>query len=284
MSRGDTFRQVPWSVTHLCVAIGVFAIFRGVFYLVGLAGRGSAAYSVGMLLWLLMFVWMAILPLWIIRSKGMLLRPKVGRALKELGIAIPLALCLLLAEALVVLILRKAPGGPVELHSTFEPLRGAPNDIRLYLLLVPAFTLGPFAEELMFRGLLYNALRQRVALLPAIALQAAVFALVHYQCPDTRIADVLVVFALGIIMAGVYEWRKTLWSPIALHTLQNFASIAPIIMLMILNNHTPAKTWLEAEQPPAWLGTDLTGIEKKTTGEEQRLYAIDTCGSRGLHL
>jgi len=236
-----------------------------------------------------MFGWMAIFPLWIVRSKGMLRRPAVGRALKELGLAVPLVICLFLAEWLVMLALQNAPGGPIEFGSAYSWLRSAPNDQRLYLFLVPAFTLGPFAEELFFRGLLYNALRQRVAPLIAVIIQAMVFALVHYGFPETRITSMLIVFTSGVILASVYEWRKTLWSPIAIHALKNFAFAAPIIVLMILNSHTPAKTWTEAEQPPKWLGTDFIGtdfkgIEKQETGEEQRLYAINTWGSRGLRM
>jgi len=284
MSRTDTFRRVPWSFAHCCVAIGVIAIFRVAFHLLSLMGRGGAVFSAGAALWILLFGWMAIFPLWIARNQGMLQRPKVGRVLRELGLAVPLVLCLLLAEGLVAVILKNMPGGPVEIGSPYAPMRDAPNEPRLYLLLIPAFTIGPIAEELFFRGLLYNALRQRTAPPIAMGLQAVVFAFVHYHGPDTKVPYVFVVFALGVVMAGVYEWRKTLWSPIALHTLRNFASAGPIIALMILNSHTPARTWREAEQSPDWLGTGLTGIERKATGEEQRLYAINTWGSQGLHM
>lgn len=291
MNHKDTFRRIPWSLTHCCIALGGIAIFRAVFHVLSLVLPHGSAYSKGTALWVLvyalwmsMFGWMVIFPLWIAHSKGMLRRPAVGRALKELGLAVPLVFCLLLVEWLLVVALRHLPVSPVDLGSALSEVRGAPNTAGLYLLLVVMFTVGPFAEELFFRGLLYNALRQRIAPLGAMVLQAMAFALVHYRCPDTRITNLIVVFALGIVMAGLYEWRKTLWSPIAVHALKNFAFTVPIILLMILNSHTPAKTWLEAELPPDWLETDHTGIERKATGEEQRLHAINTWGSKGLRM
>jgi tetratricopeptide (TPR) repeat protein len=190
----------------------------------------------------------------------------------------------MLVEWLFVIILSKVTGSPVEVSSVFSGLQDAPNDARLYLLLVPMFVIVPVAEELLFRGLLYNALRRHMMPIIAIVLQALVFVLAHYNMPETNIIYLLIVFISGIVLAGVYEWRKTIWSPIALHVLIDFAFAGPVIVLMILNSHTPAKTWQQAEFPPDWLGTDLTGIERMDTGEEQRLYAINTWGSNGLRL
>ena len=282
--RRDTFRQIAWSLKDCCIALGVIAIFRVAFHVLSLVRLNDLFYTVGVALWILMFGWMFFFPLWIAHKRDMLRRPAVGLVLKESCLAIPLAISLMLVEWLFVVILSKVTGGPVEVSSVFSGLRDVPNDARLYLLLVPMFTIGPFAEELLFRGLLYNALRRRMTPLIAVILQALVFVLVHYHMPETNIIYLLIVFVSGIVLAGVYEWRKTIWSPIALHVLMNFAFAGPVIVLMILNSHTPAKTWQQAELPPDWLKTDLTGIEKMATGEEQRLYAINTWGSSGLRM
>ncbi|MBW7992349.1 MAG: CPBP family intramembrane metalloprotease [Planctomycetes bacterium] len=284
MSHKDMFRQVPWSIKQCCIALGVIVIFRVAFYLLSLVDNSASIFSSAVLLWLLMFAWMAIFPMWIARCKGMLRRPKFGLILKELGLAIPLVLCLLLVENIIVVILSNMTGDSFQVGSVFSEMRGAPNDARLYLLLIPMFTFGPVAEELFFRGLLYNALRQRTKPIIAMILQAIVFALVHYGWPDTQITRLLIVFVSGVVLAGVYEWRKSIWSPIALHILKNFAFVAIVIMSMILNSHTPAKTWAEAKQPPEWLEMNIADIEKKAAGEEQRLYAINTWGSYGQRL
>lgn len=282
--RRDTFRQIPWSLKDCCIALGVIAIFRVAFHVLGLVGLSDLVYTVGMAIWVLMFGWMFFFPLWSAHKRDMLRRPAVGFLLKESGLAIPLAVGLILVEWLFMVILYNVTGSSIEESFVLSGLRDAPNDARWYLLLVPMFTIGPIAEELLFRGLLYNALRRRMAPLIAVVLQALVFALVHYHMPETNVIYMFTIFFSGVVLAGVYEWRKTIWSPIALHVLMNFAFAGPVIVLMILNSHTPAKTWRQAELPPDWLGTDFTGIERMPTGEEQRLYAINTWGSSGLRM
>jgi tetratricopeptide (TPR) repeat protein len=173
---------------------------------------------------------------------------------------------------------------PIELGTPFAPLREAPNDPRLYMLLIPMFTLGPLAEELFFRGFLYDALRRWIAPLAAIGLQALAFVLIHYRMPYVRVADLIGVFLIGLALVGVYEWRKTLWAPIALHSRYNLLFAGPVIALMILNAHVPAKTWEEAEQPPGWLTRGFIPVERRATAEAQRLEATELWGANGLHL
>lgn len=280
----DTFRQIPWSLKDCVIALGVITIFRVVFYVLSLVGLNDLFYTVGVVLWVLMFGWMFLFPLWIAQKRGVLQRPTVGLVLKESGLAIPLAVSLILVEWLFMVIFSIVIGSSVEEGFVLSGIRDAPNDMRLYLLLVPMFTIGPFAEELFFRGLLYNALRRRMTPLIAIVLQALAFVLVHYHMPETNVIYLFTIFISGVVLAVVYEWRKTIWSPIALHVLMNFAFAGPVIVLMILNSHTPAETWKQAELPPDWLGTDFNGIDKMPTGEEQRLYAINTWGSSGLRM
>jgi len=282
--RRDTFRQIPWSLKDCCIVLGVIAIERVVFYVLSLVGLSGLVYAVGVAVWVLMYGWMFFFPLWIARSRGVLRRPAVRRVLKESSLAIPLVVGFILVEWLVLVILNNVTGSSVEAGSALSGLRNAPNDARWYLLLVSMFTICPVAEELLFRGLLYNALRRRMMPLIAVVLQSLVFVLVHYKMPETNVTYLLIIFIAGVVLAGVYEWRKTIWSPIVLHVLMNFAFAGPVIVLMILNSHTPAKTWQQAELPPDWLKTDLTGIEKMATGEEQRLYAINTWGSSGLRM
>ena len=65
--------------------------------------------------------------------------------------------------------------------------------------------------------MLFNALRQRVGFLPAALLQAVVFALYHPYGAQGRMG----VATMGFALAFLYEWRKTLVTPIALHSLIN---------------------------------------------------------------
>ncbi|MBN1401313.1 MAG: CPBP family intramembrane metalloprotease [Anaerolineae bacterium] len=70
----------------------------------------------------------------------------------------------------------------------------------------------PVAEEVFFRGFVYDAMRRRWGVLPGIVVSGAVFALVHV------IPGVLPpIFVLGMGFAYIYEKTDSLWPPIILH-------------------------------------------------------------------
>ena len=80
-----------------------------------------------------------------------------------------------------------------------------------------AVTLGPVAEETFYRGFLYNALRQRLHPIPAALIQAVVFGYVH----PFGLANSVGIGVAAVALAVVYEWRKTLLTPILVHAAMN---------------------------------------------------------------
>lgn len=87
----------------------------------------------------------------------------------------------------------------------------------------------PFTEEIIYRGLAFGFLR-RVAGLgfwPAALLPAAFFAAGHiYQQPDDMGALAMTILITGIgaiVFSWLFEKWNTLWAPIFLHILMNFA-------------------------------------------------------------
>lgn len=76
--------------------------------------------------------------------------------------------------------------------------------------------LGPFVEELAFRGVILRAVGDRFGMWPAIVGSAAMFALYHFSA-----WGFVPLFALGLA-AGWLAWtRRTIWGAIALHALYN---------------------------------------------------------------
>jgi membrane protease YdiL (CAAX protease family) len=75
-----------------------------------------------------------------------------------------------------------------------------------------AAVLAPVYEEVIFRGLLYPALRRRVPRGASILISAAIFAIVHWS-PEQMPA----LFVLGLALAWLYERTGTLAAPIAFH-------------------------------------------------------------------
>ena len=80
-----------------------------------------------------------------------------------------------------------------------------------------AVMLSPFVEELVFRGLLYNAIRSKCSVLVAVILTTAPFAVAHGISP---VRVVPAVFG-GILCALSFEHSRSLWTPIIVHVSGN---------------------------------------------------------------
>ena len=89
------------------------------------------------------------------------------------------------------------------------------------LLFAVGGVIGPMAEEVIFRGLLYGFFR-RWGVLPAIFISTGVFVLVHLlvrSVPGFAITQAIG----GVVFAVSYELEKNLVVPITIHCLGNMA-------------------------------------------------------------
>ena len=85
----------------------------------------------------------------------------------------------------------------------------------LAMLLVVA-GLAPLVEELLFRGLVYAWIRCYLGILPAATISAALFASVH-AIPSL----IPSIFAMGVILALLYERSGSLWPAVIVHGCHN---------------------------------------------------------------
>lgn len=85
--------------------------------------------------------------------------------------------------------------------------------------------LAPLAEELLFRGVLYPAVKR--AGFPRLALwgTSALFALIHFN-----LATALPLFAFALLLATLYEKSGNLAAPFATHSLFNAANLAALYL------------------------------------------------------
>jgi len=91
--------------------------------------------------------------------------------------------------------------------------------------LVTAAAVAPLAEEILFRGLIFGGLAQRLPAAWAAVLSAGLFAVSH------GVGVAVPIFVLGLGLAYVYWRTRTLWAAIAAHSLVNAVSIALIFVL-----------------------------------------------------
>ncbi len=91
------------------------------------------------------------------------------------------------------------------------------------ILLVVAIG-APLVEELLFRGVLFEEIYQYTSLKMTIFLTALVFGIYHFniiQTPNTII--------MGLVLAYVYDKKKSIYAPMIVHATNNILAMIPII-------------------------------------------------------
>lgn len=94
---------------------------------------------------------------------------------------------------------------------------------------IAAAIVAPIIEELVFRGLLYQWLRDRTNVAIGVVASAAFFAALH-GIPAAFPA----LFVVSAVWALMFEWSKSLWVPITLHFFQN-AFVVSLIFFVQAN-------------------------------------------------
>ncbi len=164
-------------------------------------------------------------------------RPKIGvrKFFIEAALAIPLTIGVIIALNIAVHILsRLVP----DLSFTPEVMQNISrsNNYTLFIVLTIAATIiAPLVEEIFFRGYLFNAFRTRLGVTMAILISAVIFAVVHSYEP----APTVIIFVLGVCLAVIYQWRKTLLAPIFVHSGFNIMSMIGLLVMMMANANTP---------------------------------------------
>jgi uncharacterized protein len=74
----------------------------------------------------------------------------------------------------------------------------------------------PVAEELFFRGFLYQAFRNSFGIWPGAILSGLVFGVIHFE-----FFKLVQLAILGVILALLFEKTQSLWPPIMLHAINN---------------------------------------------------------------
>ncbi len=79
--------------------------------------------------------------------------------------------------------------------------------------------LGPLAEEMLFRGMIYAKLRRAFSVWPAAVISAVLFGLFHANWVQGIYAALF-----GVVLAYIYEKTQTIWGSCLLHVVFNSIS------------------------------------------------------------
>ncbi|HKQ62662.1 MAG TPA: CPBP family intramembrane glutamic endopeptidase, partial [Candidatus Polarisedimenticolaceae bacterium] len=123
-----------------------------------------------------------------------------------------------------VALLLQLAGVPVEEQAWVQELLGKPGAL---LRLVPWLVLvGPFAEEVFFRGYVFRFAAQRGGVGAGYAISSILFGLVHLN-----LSGFFVYVAIGCVLAAVYRRSESLIAPITAHTLYNSIVVLSSVLM-----------------------------------------------------
>ena len=95
----------------------------------------------------------------------------------------------------------------------------------IFLILIVGFIM-PIVEELIFRGVLYQALRSKLSVLFSILISSSIFAVVHVD-----IKFFVPLLATGIVCSYAFEKTKSIYTPIGIHVLNNLFTVSIMIFV-----------------------------------------------------
>lgn len=88
--------------------------------------------------------------------------------------------------------------------------------------------LAPIAEEMFFRGALYTWFRRRFNFWVAVIVSSVLFGLAHFD----SLGVVLSSLVMGVALAIVFEYTRSLYTAIGIHILNN--SLAVLLLYLVL--------------------------------------------------
>jgi uncharacterized protein len=167
------------------------------------------------------------------------------------------------AFATLVLVL----GTAMRLLGDVEPPRqqalddAAAGGVDALLAVVLAVLLAPILEEVVFRGALHGALRDRVGVWPAAALSSGVFALIHLEIVASSPPFLVQLFVLGLVFVWLYERTGNLVAPTVAHLVFNAISISLVYLVPQLEEHVEELVGAGlAAVPFAWAAQGAIGF------------------------
>jgi len=108
---------------------------------------------------------------------------------------------------------------------TYETLEG--EQTATWMIVLSACIWAPLIEEFLFRGALYRYLRPRFSVVGSTSLTALLFAMVHPQ----GLMGIPAIWTLGVVFAGLREWRGSIWASMTAHALHNGMLVAMMLAI-----------------------------------------------------
>ncbi len=211
------FRDAQWETRWLVVGLSAFLLLSCAYLLDREWVSQFSPWLLLVLTGLVPHVFLLVFPIVTRRpnQRGSFGIPPPTRCLIEFGIAIPVVILTLVVLATANYLLGRLLPGTSLTPDAVSKWATSPDRTLVSIVLLFSFTFAPISEELFFRGFLQNAFRARMPWIVAVVAQCLIFGFGHLFFYGALHA--VVAFFLGLLLTLLYEWRKTLISPIFVH-------------------------------------------------------------------
>src|SRR5262245_18879518 len=177
--RPGSFQEVRWRLSDALVALAPVLAIRVLTEFDLPKDWAPVPRWVGPVVLIGQLAWFLGVPVWLARRRGTATPrlPRIRSVLIEAALAVPLLILTWFALGAVLLAWDALAGERVHPQNPFAG--GSWSRPEFLLILVLAATAAPVAEEVLFRGLVFNALQRRMPVVVALVLQALVFGFLH---------------------------------------------------------------------------------------------------------
>lgn len=148
-------------------------------------------------------------------------------SLKELGIVIVGWLAILALAIVIGIIVQFLPVEGAENESANQLAEGASgNSLLIFGVFALMFLVVGPCEEILYRGVIQNRIRERYSKVPAIAAASVIFASVHVVAlgatdPLAVLTSISILTVTALVLGTVYEFTGNLVVPWLLHSVHN---------------------------------------------------------------
>lgn len=139
--------------------------------------------------------------------------------------------------------------------NTVAAMSGEVLEVPFVVMLLIIGVLGPFSEELVFRGIVYQGYKRSGTVLQAMILSALLFALMHMNFNQAAYA-----FIIGIIVVLLVEATGSLWSSVLVHVVFNSQQVGLMYLYDMIVPSTGGLDEVQAQMDTDMLLAGISGF------------------------
>jgi len=115
-------------------------------------------------------------------------------------------------------------------------------------------------EEILFRGVVFRLIEEKLGSYIALILSAVTCGLVHFMNENSSLSAIMAIIFAGAVLPAAYMYTRNLWFPIAIHFAWNFTQ-GDIFGVSVSGTDRPTSMIVSKLEGSEWFTGGAWGIE-----------------------